>query len=309
MHPARTRALISCLAALCVSQATPLLGGSYSVATCVDLSGEPANCELVLPKTEFCVDGLPPPCEPRSEQRTVLPASIVHPVGYAGQGGIISIKVCTQDSRLQAVTERAVATWNALVPTTGNCPDCWRTEEPGRPGKVNAETVVLHELGHCVFGLDHINRPWDFTTGQPPYAATSLTRSASVVPTTGAIEPGMDLHDIGMGPELILGSSDDIHWEVVGSDRADSVSWFRKADNNPFVVDGTVIDLSTFGRSVTSSLPPGHRWGASANYFLGDSIGIHGYAIGDVQRDHGGLQDQDAVSRRREHGGDGDGGS
>ncbi len=43
-----------------------------------------------------------------------------------------------------------------------------------------------------------------------------------------------------------------------------SITWFRRPDNNPIVIDSTVIDSSTFSRSLTN-LPPGHHYGANAN--------------------------------------------
>lgn len=53
----------------------------------------------------------------------------------------------------------------------------------------------------------------------------------------------------------------------------ESVHWFRKADNNPFVVDSTVIDSATYSRSIVNDLPAGHSWAANANRRVGEALG------------------------------------
>lgn len=53
----------------------------------------------------------------------------------------------------------------------------------------------------------------------------------------------------------------------------ESVHWFRAIDNNPFAVDDTTIDVSTFSRSTASNLPAGHLWVASANRRVGEELG------------------------------------
>jgi len=54
----------------------------------------------------------------------------------------------------------------------------------------------------------------------------------------------------------------------------ESVHWFRIADNNPFVIDATVIDSDTFSRSVAANLPAGHSWAANANRRAGEELGV-----------------------------------
>ncbi len=53
----------------------------------------------------------------------------------------------------------------------------------------------------------------------------------------------------------------------------ESVHWFRIADNNPVVVDGTVIDSLSYSRSVSNNLPQGHSWSANANRKVAESLG------------------------------------
>lgn len=67
--------------------------------------------------------------------------------------------------------------------------------------------------------------------------------------------------DAAFGPTR--GSGDDFH-QAFGGPPAESVSWFRQADNDPFIVDATVIDIGTFSRSL-SNLPPPDTWGASGH--------------------------------------------
>lgn len=96
---------------------------------------------------------------------TVPPFAIVHPLGYEGEGGKIEIPVGVDDDdpSLIAPTQRAIDTWNALTGTTQNCLGCRVWEEPlASPDEpFHAESVILHELGHCAMGLGHINMPFD----------------------------------------------------------------------------------------------------------------------------------------------------
>ncbi|MEM7480466.1 MAG: hypothetical protein AAF481_04790 [Acidobacteriota bacterium] len=50
-------------------------------------------------------------------------------------------------------------------------------------------------------------------------------------------------------------------------------SWYRLADNDPFVIDSTVIDRTTFSRR-RDLLPTGHSYAANANRGLADSLGV-----------------------------------
>ncbi len=50
-----------------------------------------------------------------------------------------------------------------------------------------------------------------------------------------------------------------------------SVSWFRRSDNNPVLIDNTVIQQASFSRSITV-LPAGSNYAASANEFVASSL-------------------------------------
>ena len=144
-----------------------------------------------------------------------------------------------------------------------NCKGCLVWEEPGTPGsQFFVDSTVIHELGHCAMALGHIDRPWD-ADGDGFYEPTSFTLSANAASTTSALSAGAD---------GIRGSADDDHQAPMGM-IADSVSWFRRADNDPFVVDSTIIDIDTYSRSVAANLPPGDTWAANGNQTVGYLLG------------------------------------
>jgi len=70
----------------------------------------------------------------------------------------------------------------------------------------------------------------------------------------------------------IRGSFDDIHQAPFGQ-IPDSVHWFRISDNNPVIVDSTVIDVLTYSRSIATGLPANHNWSANANRRVAASLG------------------------------------
>lgn len=197
---------------------------------------------------------------------TIPPFAITHPPGYDGSGGELRIRICLADGAesLKRPLERAIDTWNALLPTLGNCTGCKVWEDtPDGLTIAHAETTLLHELGHCPLGLDHPDRNWD---PQPDgfWELTSYTRSSDVLsPPDG----------IAVGPDFIRGTLDDIQ-RAGGGMIPESVHWFRITDNNPFVIDNTVIDKDTYSRSIVADLPSGHSWAANANRRVGESLGI-----------------------------------
>ncbi|MEM6453724.1 MAG: hypothetical protein AAF772_01385 [Acidobacteriota bacterium] len=200
-----------------------------------------------------------PPCP-------VRPFAITHPPGFDGSGGALSYDICVLkgSGRFIGPLQRAMATWNALIPTIGNCIGC-KLWEDGSEGLTiaHAETTLLHELGHCPLGLDHPDRNWD-AAGDGVWEPTSFTRSWDVAnPPNG----------IRAGPDFLRGTLDDIQQRGGGA-IPESVHWFRRMDNNPFAIDGTVIDSQTFSRSVLTNLPAGHSWAANANKRVSQALGL-----------------------------------
>lgn len=221
-------------------------GGSFNlVANCNSASG----CEAGVPRSD--------------PGQTVPPFAITHPIGYDRKGGVIEIPVCVAsgDPSLVGPTQRAIATWNALTATPENCLGCVVWEEEGTTGPRHAESIILHELGHCALGLDHPNRKWD-PAADGEFEETSYSRS------TDAGYPG----GIEAGEDGIPGSRDDIQNGPGGSiPIAKSVVWFRTADNDPFAIDGTVIQSGSYSRSV-ADLPPGSNWAANGNLKVAEHL-------------------------------------
>lgn len=175
---------------------------------------------------------------------------------------------------MPAALQYAVDTWNGtgsptFLPTPGteNCYRCGINEEgDSEPdNRYVMGTVMIHEVGHCALGLDHVNREWDPET-PGTYYNTSFTRSWDAGP--GGISDGVD---------NIRGSKDDTHVAALGGP-AQSVSWFRITDNNPVVIDSTVIDQFTYSRSTANLGTSGSTWGASANTKVAEALGHHSTA-------------------------------
>lgn len=194
----------------------------------------------------------------------VNPQSIVHPVSFQQAGGAFEVRVCTLSADLEEVVAWAIQVWNDLLPRTENCFNC-NTVEEGDASDLALpyalSTVILHELGHCALALDHPNRIW-YPDGSGSLATTSYTMSWGDGAPNG----------IDDGDDNIKGSSDDTHTTPFGQ-LAESVSWFRRLDNDPVVVDTELIDTNTYSRSVASGLPLGSTWAANANRAVAASLG------------------------------------
>lgn len=182
------------------------------------------------------------------------PFAILHPYGYTGQPGSRVVSVCLGSSAepLLASLQTAISIWNAQSPVAPNCTGpCSIHGEPNPSGDYISHAVLLHELGHCAFGLGEIN----WTTG--PGGPTSFTN------TRGA-------SSISAGADGIPGSKDDIASPLPG---ARVIHWFRKSDNDPFVTDSTVIDSVTYSRVRDDLASSGSLWPASANRVVGTQLG------------------------------------
>lgn len=178
------------------------------------------------------------------------PGIIIHPRDYNGTGGPIQVSLCID---LSAESYRfeinsAIQKWNALNRMVGNCEGCQVVEETPFPEGVDlASTTILHELGHCAFGLGHPN----------------LTELDSSYSTT------REYTSINAGADLLRGTRDDVVSPLPG---ARILHWFRVADNDPFVVDSTVINQATYTRQIVQ-LPSGSLWPANGNLKVGEALG------------------------------------
>lgn len=209
----------------------------------------------VCSATAGCVVGHPL----SSPSNNVNPQSIVHPVTFVQNGTSFTVSICTNSTPSTGIPQAlqyAVDKWNAGIRRTQNCYRCgtWETgTPPGNAGLMPVmATTLLHELGHCALGLDHPELNWD-ANGNPSDGKepTSYTRS-------------WNASQVLIGGDFIRGSSDD-RQDAIGGQLAESVSWFRRTDNDPVIVDPTTIDVNTYSRSVSANLPPGDTWAANAN--------------------------------------------
>jgi hypothetical protein len=89
--------------------------------------------------------------------------SITHPNGYTGVGGPRVLSVCLRTATLPSgvsatqvenTVKKAVDTWNAQRVSTENLGLGTANDIPS--GGLDFESVLLHEMGHCV-GLAHPN--------------------------------------------------------------------------------------------------------------------------------------------------------
>ncbi len=230
---------------------SPSSGGSY-----VDV----ADCNSTL----GCQESLPANPAAQCPACPVTPFAVVHPLGYDGTQNALNLRICLDSDAMELLPglEWSIKIWNEAVAVPRNCHGCHPWEDTPFPsGPKFAATVLLHELGHCAVGLGHPNRPWD-VGWDGVFEETSFTRSLGVVAAANGISPGVD---------GIRGTADDLHIDAMGEE-ALSVSWFRTSDNDPFVLDSTLIDRDTYS-SARSSHPSGDRRGANANRFVGLHLG------------------------------------
>lgn len=204
-------------------------------------------------------------CDPGTDiNGALVPAfAINHPPGYTGQS-VLVVDVCVEQlppqPDLSQVTASAVATWEAATPMLGNClPFCSLPEDLSPGGIYDAESVVLHELGHAL-GLGHPNLQF-----RDPVVNAFVHTSFSAAHTGSPI-------GVLVGNDEIRGSEDDF-MDNIGGTTATNVTWFRENDNDPFVIDSSVIDINSYSRATNTSLPPGSTWAANANFCHGFEFG------------------------------------
>jgi hypothetical protein len=193
--------------------------------------------------------------------------------------------------------QAAIAMWNALTPTQNNCDACTSWESGIQlGGQHNMFSTLLHELGHCALGLGHVNHreygdldpgPTPNSTGQCDVdgdgccgqwsSFTDSVNSTAISSINGVRGDLEDIHQtcpVGSvlpppaqcprfgapcpSPATCCPSSPGPFLQLR------NIAWFRRADNNPFVIDATVIDRNSYSRA-TGQLPANHNFPASAN--------------------------------------------
>lgn len=165
-----------------------------------------------------------------------------YPSGTPSNVGNLVVTVClnpTATNQAEQPIENAVAEFNRLQGVGGNV-------TPG-PGATDFESVMLHELGHCM-GLDH-------NTLGPSEVGTSDFGNPQLYYTKA--RPGAGGFNTLAGVDGVRASRDDIR----GDDH--NLHWFRDGVNNPFADLPAVVDQSTYTVNLLE-LPIGHTYAEAA---------------------------------------------
>lgn len=178
------------------------------------------------------------------------PSLVVHPYGYTGTGGLVTVDVCLSATGQQIASQvqQAIDFINTFPRGVGNCSGRCSTIEDSPPPETNFFIVwtIVHELTHCTLGLHHPNRDQD-----------SRTRTYQ-----GTVREPFE------NPDGVPGSSDDVAEPLPG---ARLVHWYRLGQNDPFYDDASPIDNTTFTRRI-ADLPAGHTWAANGNRSVGSHL-------------------------------------
>ena len=181
---------------------------------------------------------------------------VTHPQGYTGAGGTLTITVGIDPTSPNASTmvtpvQNIVNAVNNLVPTTGNLVTGGSNNVP--TNFFDFESVALHEVIHSL-GIAH------------PNAASESGLSGSNQNYTKATTGVNAVFDLNAGGDGVIGSSDDVRGDDI------NLHWFRRSNNNPFTIGGTV-DSTTYSRD-TANLPGGHSFAANADRSVSALLGV-----------------------------------
>ena len=174
---------------------------------------------------------------------------ILHPTGYSGTGGDLNLGVCIDPAsqnaqQLVIPVKNNISVWNDLQPVANNL-------QAGESGKLDAESVLLHELGHCI-GLAHVNAASESGLSENDY--------------TKATEGPNGVFNVGLGADGQPGTHDDIRGDDV------NLHWFNPA-NDPFQLPiHTPVDTTQYKRD-TSNLPSGDNFAQNAGRDVAPTMG------------------------------------
>ncbi len=177
---------------------------------------------------------------------------VLHPTGYNGTGGVLNVNVCItpgtpNEAAMTQSMRNMIAVYNQLLPTTGNLRSNFLPA-----GTLDFESVALHELGHCI-GKAHVN------------AASESGLSGSNQNYTKATRGANGNFNLKAGTDTIIGSADDRRKDDI------NLHWYRIANNNPFTIDYSTVDFTTYARA-KASLPLGDRFAANGDRTVGTSV-------------------------------------
>lgn len=172
---------------------------------------------------------------------------VTHPPGYTGAGGNITVNVCIvpaspNASNMEVPVQNVIDQFNRLVTTTSNLRTGADNEVANT--EVDYESILLHELGHCI-GLAH------------PNLATESGLTGADQNYTKTTDGADNTFNLGIGTDAIRGSADDSRGDDI------NLHWFNSGINNPFFETATV-DNTTYTRNV-GSLPVGETMPANAD--------------------------------------------
>jgi len=176
---------------------------------------------------------------------------ILHPTGYTGTGGVLNLGVCIDPAsqnaqQLVIPVKNNISVWNELQPIANNV-------QTGVVSGIDAESVLLHEMGHCL-GLAHVN------------AASESGLGGSDTDYTKATDGANNVFNINAGPDGVKGSYDDIRGDDV------NLHWFNPA-NDPFQLPiHTPVDTTQYKRDI-SNLPAGDSFAQNASRALAPAMG------------------------------------
>ncbi|MDT8450540.1 MAG: hypothetical protein RQ847_10270 [Wenzhouxiangellaceae bacterium] len=211
---------------------------------------------IVVPALLLCVPAPVPAGGFLFAENQENPQLITHPSNYDGSGGIVEVSVCIDETsesveEMESSVRNAVQRWNEREATSPNLFFGGDNDIPS--GRVDFESVVLHELGHCV-GLSH------------PNASSESNLDGSEQNFTKALAGPNGALDLDSGADGIIGSADDRRGNDI------NLHWFEIGVNNPFLVPATV-DGSTMSVD-QGELPPGDFFAANADRQVGADLGF-----------------------------------
>jgi hypothetical protein len=185
------------------------------------------------------------------------PGHVTHAADYQGEGGPRVLQVCLDPTALPISGDPRQATYNAIAEfnrSRGSSPNIASAAAAGLAADaVDYESLLLHELGHCV-GLDHnVLGP----------SEVGCTLDGSCVGDPGLFHvnagPGPNgLRDAFAGVDGARGTSDDLRLDDANR------HWYRAGFNDPFVEFG-LPDRSTHVQA--GSLPVGETSAEAAASF------------------------------------------
>ena len=184
------------------------------------------------------------------------PLIITHPANYDGTGGTVEVSVCIDQNsesinEIEIPVQNAIFRWNERQVASPNL--FFGSDNNIPSGKLDFESVMLHEMGHCV-GLAHPNAASESGLGEPERNSTK-----ALVGPDGSL-------NTDAGADGIIGSADDLRGDDI------NLHWFESGVNNPFNIPST-IDESTMSVAL-GDLPSGDNFPANADRAVGADLGF-----------------------------------